>query len=82
MAFRITVPDLDGQRRTAPDSDAADLDRLEQAQCSDGGWPVDFTSYSAAASLEWRGHATVRAVEVLRANGRTGNSQVPVRERG
>ncbi len=49
---------------------AADLDRLAESQCSDGGWPVDFTSYSAAASLEWRGHATVRAVQVLRANGR------------
>ncbi|OLT53640.1 hypothetical protein BJF89_02070 [Corynebacterium sp. CNJ-954] len=46
-----------------------DLDRLERSQCTDGGWPVDFTSYSPAASLEWRGHATVRAVEVLRANG-------------
>ncbi|MCJ7858866.1 hypothetical protein [Corynebacterium kalidii] len=60
----------------------ADLDRLEQAQCADGGWPVDFTSYSASASLEWRGHATVHAVEVLRANGRTERSQVPDSERG
>jgi hypothetical protein len=55
---------LDGRAVTA------DLDRLERSQCTDGGWPVDFTSYSPAASLEWRGHATVRAVEVLRANGR------------
>ncbi|MGO1992080.1 MAG: hypothetical protein ACTH2Y_09670 [Corynebacterium sp.] len=46
----------------------ADLERLAGAQCADGGWPVDFASYSPAAALEWRGHATVRAVEVLRAN--------------
>ena len=47
-----------------------DLDRLERAQLADGGWPVDFTSYSDAAALEWRGHATVTAVAVLRGNGR------------
>jgi hypothetical protein len=47
-----------------------DLDRLEQGQQADGGWAVDFTSYSAAATLEWRGHATVTAIARLRANGR------------
>lgn len=47
-----------------------DLDRLEHAQLEDGGWPVDFTSYSDAATLEWRGYATVGAVAVLRSNGR------------
>lgn len=49
---------------------AADLDRLENGQQPDGGWTVDFTSYSQAAALEWRGYATVSAVAVLRANGR------------
>lgn len=49
---------------------SADLDRLERAQLPDGGWPVDFNSYSDAATLEWRGYATVRAVAVLRLNGR------------
>lgn len=48
----------------------ADLDRLENGQQSDGGWIVDFTSYSEAAALEWRGYATVSAVAILRANGR------------
>lgn len=48
----------------------ADLDRLENAQQPDGGWPVDFNSYSAAAALEWRGRATVAALSVLRAHGR------------
>ncbi|MER7384396.1 hypothetical protein ABT337_22210 [Saccharopolyspora hirsuta] len=55
-----------------PGAVSADLDRLERGQLPDGGWAVDFTSYSDAASLEWRGHATVAAVSVLRRNGRWG----------
>jgi hypothetical protein len=47
----------------------AELDRLARGQQPDGGWSVDFASYSPAATLEWRGHATVQAVVVLRANG-------------
>ena len=34
------------------------------------GWTVDFDSYSPAASLEWRGHRTVNALVLLRADGR------------
>jgi hypothetical protein len=30
---------------------------------------VDFVSYSPAATLEWRGHRTVQALVLLRANG-------------
>jgi hypothetical protein len=52
----------------APEVIAADLERLAGLQQDDGGWPVDFASYSPAAALEWRGHATVRAVAILRAN--------------
>lgn len=48
----------------------ADLDRLEGLQQDDGGWAVDFASFSSAAAIEWRGIATVRALTVLRANGR------------
>lgn len=47
----------------------AELERLAAAQQPDGGWPVDFASYSAAATLEWRGHRTVQALVLLRANG-------------
>ena len=47
---------------------AADLERLAQLQQPDGGWLVDFASYSPAAALEWRGYATVQAVGVLRSN--------------
>ncbi|HLM07700.1 MAG TPA: hypothetical protein VK402_21200 [Blastococcus sp.] len=48
----------------------AELDRLAAAQQPDGGWTVDFGSYSPAATLEWRGQRTVAALVVLRANGR------------
>lgn len=52
------------------DAVARDLDRLEGGRQADGGWTVDFASFSDAAALEWRGYATVGAVAVLRANGR------------
>jgi hypothetical protein len=48
------------------DAIAADLDRLAGQQQPDGGWTVDYTLYSPAAALEWRGYATVQAVAVLR----------------
>jgi hypothetical protein len=47
----------------------ADLERLRDGQQADGGWTVDYASYSPAARLEWRGHATVRALVILRQNG-------------
>ncbi|MBK1786281.1 hypothetical protein [Prauserella cavernicola] len=43
----------------------AELRALAAAQQDDGGWRVDFTSYSPAASLEWRGYRTVSAVHTL-----------------
>jgi hypothetical protein len=48
---------------------AADLERLAAGQQPDGGWTVDFDSYSPAAGLEWRGHRTVGALLLLRDNG-------------
>ena len=48
----------------------ADLDRLEAEQHDDGGWDVDWAHWSAAGGFEWRGWATVRALRILRANGR------------
>ena len=47
----------------------AELERLAAGQRDDGGWEVDFASYSPQASLEWRGYATVRAVAILQGEG-------------
>jgi hypothetical protein len=47
-----------------------DLDRLEGERQQDGGWTVDYARISPAGALEWRGAATVRAIQVLAANGR------------
>jgi hypothetical protein len=52
----------------APELIDAELARLAGQQRPDGGWAVDFASYSPAAALDWRGHATVRAVSMLSAN--------------
>jgi hypothetical protein len=45
-----------------------DLRRLADQQQTDGGWHVDFMSYSPAATLDWRGHMTVRAISILQRN--------------
>jgi hypothetical protein len=58
---------------------AADLARLASEQHEGGGRSVDFQSYSAAAALEWRGYATVRALSVLRDNAMI---EAPARRRG
>lgn len=48
----------------------AELDDLAAQQQDDGGWTVDFASYSPAAALEWRGYVTVGAVLTLKRAGR------------
>lgn len=53
----------------APDVIAADLERLAAAQLGDGGWDVDYLQISPAGKLDWRGVATLRAIDILRANG-------------
>lgn len=45
-----------------------DLERLAALQQTDGGWVVDYLKISPAGSLDWRGHATVRALDILRRN--------------
>lgn len=47
---------------------AAELQRLANQQQPDGGWSVDFASYSPAAGLDWRGYHTVRALRLLKEN--------------
>jgi hypothetical protein len=62
-------PDDASRRLFAPGVIDADLARLAAEQQPDGGWRVDFASYSPMAGVEWRGYATVEAVGVLRRNG-------------
>jgi hypothetical protein len=62
-------PDRPARALFAPDVVRADLDRVVAGQHDDGGWRVDFGSFSPAAELEWRGYATVGAVSLLRRNG-------------
>ncbi len=62
-------PDRPVRALFAPDVVERELAHLVAEQQHDGGWRVDFASYSPAAALEWRGYATVRAVLVLRRNG-------------
>ena len=47
-----------------------DLDRLADMQEQDGGWTVDYAKISPAGALEWRGYATVHAIQILRPNDR------------
>lgn len=49
---------------------AADLDALEAGQREDGGWTVDYLAWCPAQAVEWRGLATLRALQTLRAEGR------------
>lgn len=59
-------PDRPVRRLFQPEVISADLRRLADDQQEDGGWKVDFRSYSPAAELEWRGYATVTAIATLR----------------
>jgi hypothetical protein len=65
------APSPGGPARTLFGSDVVDaeLRRLAAGQRPDGGWAVDFDSYSPVATLEWRGYRTVQALVLLRANG-------------
>jgi hypothetical protein len=59
------IPDRPLRAVFSPDAIAADLDRVENGQQEDGGWLVDFASYSPQAALEWRGYTTVWALTAL-----------------
>jgi hypothetical protein len=62
-------PDRPLREHIDPAAVIEDLHRTERGQQADGGWEVDFDSYSPAAALEWRGYATVKAISALRLNG-------------
>jgi len=63
------LPDRPLRALFSPDVIATDLERVTEGQETDGGWRVDFASYSPQARLEWRGYRTVWALTALRANG-------------
>jgi hypothetical protein len=64
------LPDRPLRELFAADAVSADLDRLAGEQHADGGWDVDFTSYSPGAQRDWRSYMTVWALSVLKSNGR------------
>jgi hypothetical protein len=61
-------PDRPSRSLLDPEVIAADPERLAAEQRDDGGWTVDYLKISPAGALDHRGYATVRAVEILRAN--------------
>lgn len=61
-------PGTPARRLFTADAVEDDLRRLATGQDTDGGWHVDFASFSPVAALEWRGYKTVSAVSVLRLN--------------
>jgi hypothetical protein len=63
------LPDRPARTLLSPEAVQRELERLAGQQQDDGGWRVDFDSYSPAAALEWRGNRTVEALSILRANG-------------
>lgn len=64
------VPDRPLRAHFPAEAIAAELDQLAADQHDDGGWDVDWTAFSPAGALEWRGWATVRALRLLKANAR------------
>jgi hypothetical protein len=66
------APTPDSPWRRLFDDDAIDghLDRLARDQQPDGGWPITWEPPGTAATLEWRGIATLGALRTLRAYGR------------
>jgi hypothetical protein len=41
---------------------------IAEGQQEDGGWAIDFPAWALASGPEWRGHATIGALSVLRAH--------------
>lgn len=61
-------PDRPARQLIDPKAVQDDLRRLAREQRPDGGWNVDFDTYSAASALEWRGNLTVGVLTLLREN--------------
>lgn len=66
------APTPDARWRSLFTDDQLDghLDRLQQDQRPDGGWPITWDPPSAASRADWRGMVTVQALHTLTAYGR------------
>jgi hypothetical protein len=64
------TPDSPWRRFFTDEQLDAHLDRLAADQQTDGGWPISWDPPTGAAALEWRGIATLMALEPLSAYGR------------
>jgi hypothetical protein len=62
------IPDRPARALFTPEVVSTELQRLVDQQQQDGGWSVDWATFSPAAALEWRGYLTVRAVSSLQRN--------------
>jgi hypothetical protein len=62
-------PDRPTRSLFTPEVVEADLCRSRKPAAARRRLSVDFTSYSSAAALEWRGYATTRAISILKRNG-------------
>jgi hypothetical protein len=63
-------PHLRSRTLFAPEQIETALDELEAGQAEDGGWTFPWPQWSPGATLDWRGNVTVRALQLLTANGR------------
>jgi hypothetical protein len=68
----FVAPTADAPARRLFDEEllGAHLDRLLADQQADGGWPITWEPPGPAASLEWRGVVTLRALRTLTSYGR------------
>jgi hypothetical protein len=63
-------PHMRSRALFAPEQIEKALDELEAGQAEDGGWTFPWPQWSPGATLDWRGSVTVRALQLLQANGR------------
>lgn len=66
----VSQPGAMAARLFSRDLVEAHVDALVDAQDEDGGWSVDFPSWTPATALEWRSWVTVQTVHRLRLFGR------------
>lgn len=66
----VTEPDSYCAKFVDAETLALHLDAMVAGQQPDGGWPISWEALSPAATMEWRGWATVNRLTTLKAHGR------------